>query len=164
MSKMINMRCERLRRGLRVTCGWAFLAMVAQAQSDFTVCEADDRVAVKLETAVATAANPLFDLDDRLAGYRQLIELYPANIFVNRRYMAELSGYAKRPLYDQLVLSRYEKLFRQQPDEPERVYLHAISTVWRERNKTLTTLESLGGPWPQLSLAALRRRADKAAA
>lgn len=148
---------------LEWACIWVCVAGACRAQNGFAR-HADASVADAIDRAAETARNPQLDLEARLAGYRTLMERYPVDPFVHRRFLAALTGYNKRPLYDQMVLPRYETLYRARPADPARTYLYALSIAWRDRKKSLELLAPLEGPWPQLALARFRPQSEKAAA
>src|SRR5437016_2127136 len=126
---------------LRLLCLWTLLTIQAAAQ-----CEPSRDVAAALAHAKLTAAEPRRPFDARLGAYRALADRYPDDVFVNRTYIAALTGYVKWPLQEELLFPRYPAT------SP---YFHALSIAQRDRKQAIAILESLDGPWPQLALAGL---------
>jgi len=134
-----------------------FAGCTALAQSSFTACEADPATAAALDQAVATASDATLGLDARMAGFRALLGRFPADPFVNRLYLARFSGYNTLPLYDRL-LPRYASLYREEPKDPSRRYLYALSRAKRDPQGSAAMLEALTtetspAPWAHLTLA-----------
>lgn len=128
-------------------------AGMAPAQSSFTSCS----IAPELANALARASDPTLPFEGRMAGFRALLEQRPLDPGVNRYYLAHFGGYALLPLYDR-QLPRYEALYREGPDDPARRYLYALAFGRRNPEASVAMIEGIPGPWPQLALAAARRR------
>jgi thiol-disulfide isomerase/thioredoxin len=133
------------------------------AQTGIGGCEVESDLSAELERARTTAESPVFALDERMAGFRKLIAQHPTDLFVNRLYLAAASGYYKLPLYDRLMLPHYEALYRENPDDPVRLYLYALATQHRDPARAKSIFGRLAreipdSPWPHLSLLSARLR------
>src|SRR4051794_19429211 len=60
-----------------------------------------------LAEALAISSSPVQPFAARIGALEKLLEKRPLDPFVNRAYIALLSGYAKRPLFDRVILPHY---------------------------------------------------------
>ncbi len=137
--------------------GLFLLASVAMAQTGFPACTANPDVAATLDQAVAAAADPQLPFASRMAPFRELLELHPADPFVHRAWLAHFAGYSLRPLYDKEV-PRYIALYGARPEDPAPRFLFAVATQYRDPVKSRAMLEDLAGrqlraPWTHVALA-----------
>src|SRR5258706_8283798 len=87
-----------------------------------------------LAEALAISSSPVQSFAARMGALEKLLESHPLDPFVNRAYIALLSGYASRPLFDRLILPRYETA-------PP--YFHALATLRRDRARAVALMEGL---------------------
>ena len=107
----------------------------------------------ELNSAIVRASDPTLPFEERMAGFRKLLERDPAEPSVNRYLLAHLSGYSLLPVRDR-ELPRIEALYRAKPDDPARRYVYALAMQRRDPKGSAAMLGALPDlPWAHLALA-----------
>src|SRR5689334_8286873 len=107
----------------------------------------------ELNSAIVRASDPTLPYEERMAGFRKLLERDPVEPSVNRYLLAHLSGYSLLPVRDR-ELPRIEVMYRAKPDDPARRYVYAVAMQRRDPRGSAAMLESQPDlPWAHLALA-----------
>ncbi len=139
--------------------GFFLMASVAGAQTSLNACSPDPVIGDALEKAMAASIDPTLPYTARIAPFRELLERYPPDPFVNRAWLAHFGGYNLRPLYDGEI-GRYAALHGAHPESAAARYLFALAMQYRDPVKSKEMLEAVvaeqtKAPWPHLALVFL---------
>jgi tetratricopeptide (TPR) repeat protein len=140
---------------MKVLAAWLLLSLVClpgAAQTGSFPCEPSPAVETALQKASGSPETPR---ETRIAELRSLLQQYPEDLFVHRRYQQQ---FPQSETAYETALSEYRALLDKRPDNPRYLYLYGRMLIGKQTPEAIAHIHKAlerapDFPWAHLALA-----------